>query len=131
MSLNTVKHINIGIIGDDPGELAQKLGKKTDEFDITYYDTVFQGFIYSILVPKAYPEKISALIQSIEFVDVVVLRAQNFEFDFSIGEIILLLKILKKPIILYSKDQYIEEKILGFLTQVKIDLIKSVKSDGD
>ena len=41
-----MSHINLGVVGDHPLELAQTLAKQTDAFDITYFDTIYQGEVY-------------------------------------------------------------------------------------
>lgn len=124
-------HINVGIIGDEAIELASKLAKKTHSFDITYFDTVYQGDIYSFIVPTSYPEKIASLIQTLEFVDIVIFCVKKYDLDFSFGEILLALSFLSKPILLYVPDEWVNVKVSKISKNISLKYIGTVKDENE
>ncbi len=80
----------IAFVGDNT-IIGNKFGKEGTKSDITFYN----GKGISAVVPHTYPEKIIPLIQAVEISDFVVVAQEKM--DWSFGEILVLLDIMKKP----------------------------------
>lgn len=98
--------INIAVLGEDAeirAGAAQALGKKGTADDISFYHTVFQGKIITVIDPLAYPVKFPVLLQALDLSDVALVVADKPSPI--LGEIIVALDILKmKSVFLSSFD---------------------------
>ncbi len=83
------------------------LGKKSGETDITYFSRLDSGDIYSIFIPKTYPEKIQSLLVAVNLADFVILRPG--EIDWKLGEQIVVCDLLEKPGLILAEDWIYEQ----------------------
>jgi len=107
---------NISILGYGSEETAKFLAKKGTSSDISFYNNTYQGRLINICVPSSYPEKISSLVQAVEFGDSAIIVAPE-KPDYSFGEIILLLDFLKKPGCFYQEKPYYKELLIPVLAK--------------
>jgi selenocysteine-specific translation elongation factor len=64
--------LNIAVTGalpDKRAEVAHTFGKKGSSDDMTFYHTVFQGKILSVVEPTGYPDKLTPLLNSLSLCD--------------------------------------------------------------
>jgi selenocysteine-specific translation elongation factor len=87
--------INVSVLGAKG--LADKLAKKGTASDITLYNLKKDGKIYTFVEPNLFPEKISALIMSVQLSDFAIVNVNQQEIGPQLGEIIIALDALKKP----------------------------------
>ncbi len=106
---------NIAFLGDVE---ALDLGKKSSEHDIAYFSRIDSGDIYSIFVPKTYPERIQSMLVSVNLADFVVLRVT--EINWKLGEEIIACSLLQKPGIIFAED-WVYEQVRGFLKGTSLE----------
>ncbi len=85
-----MKSINFVVLGDY--SIAEQLGKKGTESDITIYDRKGKDTIYTFIAPTSFPDKIQPLIQAINMAEYAVLNVNSL--DKYIGETIIALDLL-------------------------------------
>lgn len=114
---------NIAILGD---EIGLDLGKKSGETDINYFSKQDSGDIYSIFVPKTYPEKIQSMLVALGLSDFVVLHIS--EISWKIGEQIVAIDALRKPGIILSED-WVYEQIKPMLKGTVLDSWENISDE--
>ncbi len=106
---------NIAVLGSVEG---LDLGKKSSEHDIVYFSRLDSGDIYSIFVPKTYPEKIQSMLVAVNLADFVVLRIDNI--DWKLGEQIVVCNLLEKPGLIFAED-WVYEQVKPFLKGTNLE----------
>jgi selenocysteine-specific translation elongation factor len=95
--------LNIAVLGEDAerrATAAQALGKKGTADDISFYHTVFQGKIITVIDPLAYPAKFPVLLQTLCLSDIALVVADKPSSV--LGEIIIALDALRMKAVFLS-----------------------------
>ncbi len=86
------------------GDFIREIGKKGTQSDITLYGRKTDDYIFTILHPSMFPEKLSSLTDSIAPVDAAVLQVDSI--DRSLGEVIMALDLFGiNNGIIYSNEE--------------------------
>ena len=89
--MTNLKSVNFVVLGD--ASIADELGKKGSESDMTFYEKTFSGKIFSFIVPSGFPKKIQALTQSITLAEYAIVNVKSI--DKVLGEQIVALNAMK------------------------------------
>lgn len=85
-----MRSLNFVVLGDY--SIAEELGKKGTESDITMYDRKSRDSIYTFVAPTSFPEKIQSLIQVVNMAEYAILNINKL--DKYLGESIIALDLL-------------------------------------
>lgn len=122
-----MRSVNFVILGDY--SIAEQLGKKGTESDMSIYDRKSRDSIYTFIVPS-FPEKIQTLVQAINMADYVILNVDKL--DRYLGEIIIALDslnvnrgfILATDEIVEKLDSLIKDTALANFEYTDLDSLK-------
>ncbi len=119
--------------------LANDLGKKGTQSDISFYNHADSGGLFSFVEPLSYPDKISPMLHAAYMSDITLFKVNQDSFNIEFAESIMALDYLKRDKGFFVLDNVDEEQVkemikgtclesYGFLQNNPADILEAVKN---
>lgn len=120
---------NYGVAMLNCGELTKQLAKKGTASDVAFYNTRVGDAILCLIEPVNYPEKIQALLHTLNLSDLVVLGVKEVNKEF--GECAVAIDALGKKGVLVLHPEADAEQAKKILAPTKLAVFKQLAPDAN